>query len=154
MQRYAMQTFATPVDHSFGYTPDTAYFTIDGMFQQGLDVAPELAVNHLENYNYREAWGIPVAPEAYKRNLDLFGDQYSNFNAGKILFYLEGFGGLRYSIPENQLTIRPAMPTTWDWMEIRLPIKGQWTKIRYSAESVEVSGCPLDVVLPEAASEN
>lgn len=154
MAKQSMQTFATPVDHSFGYTPDTAYFTIDGMFQQGLDVAPELAVNHLENYNYREAWGIPVAPEAYKRNLDLFGDQYSNFNAGKILFYLEGFGGLRYSIPENQLTIRPAMPTTWDWMEIRLPIKGQWTKIRYSAESVEVSGCPLDVVLPEAASEN
>ena len=153
MAKQSMQTFATPVDHSFGYTPDTAYFTIDGMFQQGLDVAPELAVNHLENYNYREAWGIPVAPEAYKRNLDLFGDQYSNFNAGKILFYLEGFGGLRYSIPENQLTIRPAMPTTWDWMEIRLPIKGQWTKIRYSAESVEVSGCPLDVVLPEAASE-
>ena len=50
MAKQSMQTFATPVDHSFGYTPDTAYFTIDGMFQQGLDVAPELAVNHLEGH--------------------------------------------------------------------------------------------------------
>lgn len=149
MAKQSMKTFATPVDHSFGYTPDTAYFTLDGMFVQGLDVAPELTINHLENYNYREEWGIPVAPEAYKRNLELFGDQYSNFNAGKILLYIEGFCGLQYSIPDNELTVRPAMPKSWEWMEIRLPIKDEWTKIRYTKNSVEVSGCPLQVVLPE-----
>ena len=93
--------------------------------------------------------GIPVAPEAYKRNLELFGDQYSNFNAGKILLYIEGFCGLQYSIPDNELTIRPAMPKSWEWMEIRLPIKDEWTKIRYTKNSVEVSGCPLQVVQPE-----
>ena len=149
MAKQSMETFATSVDHSFGYTPDTAYFTLDGMFVQGLDVAPELTINHLENYNYREEWGIPVAPEAYKRNLELFGDQYSNFNAGKILLYIEGFCGLQYSIPDNELTIRPAMPKSWEWMEIRLPIKDEWTKIRYTKNSVEVSGCPLQVVQPE-----
>ena len=38
MSRQSMKTFATKVDHSFGYTPDTAYFTLDGMFQQGFVV--------------------------------------------------------------------------------------------------------------------
>lgn len=146
MSKQSMKTFATPVDHSFGYTPDTAYFTLDGMFVQGLDVAPELAINHLENYNFREEWGIPVAPEAYKRNLELFGDQYSNFNAGKILLYLEGFAGLEYSLPDDELRIRPAMPKNWDWMEVRLPIKGKWTKIQYTQDGVRVSGSPLEVV--------
>ncbi|MEM1295117.1 MAG: hypothetical protein AAGH89_07110, partial [Verrucomicrobiota bacterium] len=36
MSKQAMRAFATDVDHSFGYTPDTAYFTLDGLFQQGL----------------------------------------------------------------------------------------------------------------------
>jgi hypothetical protein len=118
------------------------------MFVQGLEVAPELTINHLENYNFRDAWGIPVAPEAYKRNLELFGDQYSNFNAGKILLYLEGFAGLEYSLPEKALTIRPALPKSWEWMEIRLPIKGKWTKLHYTHDGVRVSGSPLEVVKP------
>lgn len=149
MCKQSMKTFATPVDHSFGYTPDTAYFTLDGMFVQGLKVAPELTINHLENYNFREEWNIPVAPEAYKRNLELFGDQYSNFNAGKILLYLEGFAGLEYSLPDNELRIRPAMPKSWDWMEVRLPIKGKWTKIRYTQDEVRVAGSPLKVIQPK-----
>ena len=148
MSKQSMEKFATPVDHSFGYTPDTAYFTLDGMFTQRLEVAPELTVNHLENYNFHEEWGIPVAPEAYKRNIELFGDQYSNFNAGKILLYLEGFAGLEYSLPEEQLTVRPALPKSWEWMEIRLPIKGKWTKLHYTHDGVRVSGSPLEVVKP------
>ena len=94
----------------------------------------------------RGDWGIPVAPEAYRRDLTLFGDQYSNFNAGKILLYLEGFGGLAVSIPGKKLTIRPALPKAWQWMEVRIPIAGKWTKIRYSDRGVEVSGCPLEVI--------
>ena len=149
MSKQSMKTFATPVDHSFGYTPDTAYFTLDGMFVQGLEVAPELTINHLENYNYREEWGIPVAPEAYKRNLELFGDQYSNFNAGKILLYLEGFAGLEYSVIDETLTIRPAMPKSWEWMEVRLPIEGKWTQIQYTHDGVRVSGSPFEVMKPD-----
>ena len=144
MSRHAMKTFKKPADHSFGYTPDTAYFTLDGMFRQHLvKEATELTLNHLENYNYHAEWKIPVAPEAYKRDLTLFGDQYSNFNAGKILLYLEGLAGLKYSLPGQQLTIRPALPQAWEWMEVRLPIAGQWTRIRYTGNDVEVTDCPL-----------
>ena len=133
-----------PVDHSFGYTPDTAYFTLDGMFRQGLKkIASKLTLNHLANYNYHEEWQVPVAPEAYKRNLDLFGDQYSNFNAGKLLLYLEGLAGIKYSLPDQKLSIDPALPETWEWMEVRLPIDNQWTKVRYTQDGIEVSGNPF-----------
>ena len=86
---------------------------------------------------------MPVAPEAYERDLKLFGDQYSNFNAGKILLYLEGLAGLKYSLPKNELAVRPALPKDWEWMEVRFPIKEKWTKIRYTEEKVEVAGSPL-----------
>ena len=146
MSKHSMETFKTKVDHSFGYTPDTAYFTLDGMFRQKLvKEATELTLNHLANYNFHDQWKIPVAPEAYKRDLTLFGDQYSNFNAGKILLYLEGLAGLKISIPDKQLTIRPALPESWQWMEIRLPIAGKWTKIRYTKDNVQVTGCPISV---------
>ena len=50
MSKQSMKTFETAVDHSFGYTPDTAYFTLDGMFRQRLaDPAWRLTLNHLEN---------------------------------------------------------------------------------------------------------
>ena len=149
MSKQSMRTFKTDVDHSFGYTPDTAYFTLDGIFRQGLvDEATELTLNHLENYNYHREWQIPVAPEAYERDLTLFGDQYSNFNAGKILLYLEGLAGLKYSLPDKQFTVHPALPRSWGWMEIRLPIAGEWTRIRYSKNAgVRVSGCPLPVTV-------
>ncbi|MGY8767743.1 MAG: glycosyl hydrolase family 65 protein [Pirellulales bacterium] len=148
MSNQSMKVFNTSVDHSFGYTPDTAYFTLDGMFQQGqTEEASELTLNHLANYNYHEKWQIPIAPEAYRRDLTLFGDQYSNFNAGKILLYLEGLAGINYSVPNQQITIRPALPKSWEWMEIRLPIAGQWTKIRYTQDGVQVSDCPLEVAL-------
>jgi len=148
MSKQAMRKFQTPVDHSFGYTPDTAYFTLDGMFQQGLgEVASKLTLNHLANYNYHEEWGIPVAPEAYRRDLSLFGDQYSNFNAGKILLYLEGMAGLEVSIPEKELRVRAAMPEAWEWMEVRLPVAGEWTRVRYGKDGVKVTGCPLRVMV-------
>lgn len=152
MSRQSMHTFKTDVDHSFGYTPDTAYFTLDGLFRQGMvDEATELTLNHIANYNYHQEWQIPVAPEAYTRDGLLFGDQYSNFNAGKILLYLEGLAGLQYSIPEQHFTVRPALPDSWEWMEIRLPIAGQWTRIWYARDKVQVRGCPFPVT--RAAAE-
>ena len=154
MAKESMEKFKTKVDHSFGYTPDTAYFTLDGMFKQNLpQEASQLTLNHLSNYNYHETWQIPIAPEAFKRDLTLFGDQYSNFNAGKILLYLEGLGGLKYSIPKGTLQIRPALPANWEWMEIRLPISGKWTKIRYTKENVEIKGCPIKVQITTLGSE-
>ena len=97
----------------------------------------------MSNYNWHDEWSIPVAPEACRRDRTLFGDEYSDFNAGKILVYLEGVGGLKYSSPENILLVRPALPDDWEWMEIRLPLKGEWTTIRYEKDTVDVSGSPL-----------
>ena len=151
MARQSMKQFATKVDHSFGYTPDTAYFTLDGLFRQGIrEKGAELTLNHLRNYNYHHEWGIPVAPEAYRRDLSLFGDQFSNFNAGKILLYLEGLAGLHISIPENRATITPSLPREWEWMEFRLPIKDHWTTFRYERDAGKVQGCPLDFTVSES----
>ena len=155
MAKKAMSVFSSADDHSFGYTPDTAYFTLDGMFRQGFPkIASDLTLNHLENYNYHDEWDMPVAPEAYTRDLSLFGDQYSNFNAGKILLYLEGLFGLSYSIPDQALSIRDSMPTNWEWMEMDLPVGNQsdWTKIRIERnngflgglrKSISIQNCPL-----------
>ena len=148
MSRQSMSQFDTQVDDSFGYTPDTAYFLLDGLFRQGLsDVASQLTLNHIENYNFHDQWQIPVAPEAYRRNGTLFGDQYSNFNAGKILLYLEGLAGLQISVPGRKLTIKPALPEDWEWMEVRFPIDGQWTTVRYKKDGVSVIGSPLPTVI-------
>ena len=145
MSRQSMARFNTPVDHSFGYTPDTAYFTLDGMFRQRLSKeASQLTLNHIENYNWSARWNVPVAPEAYRRDLKLFGDQYSNFNAGKILLYLEGLAGLSYSVPKKRLTVNSALPKSWEWMEVRLPITGEWVSIKYSLDDVSVSGLKND----------
>ena len=44
------KTFASQDDHALGYTPDTAYFALDGMFSQGLLAeTPELTLNQLTN---------------------------------------------------------------------------------------------------------
>ena len=158
MAKRSMSKFTSPPDLDFGYTPDTAYFTLDGMFRQGFPkIASELTVNHLENYNYHEEWGVPVAPEAYRRDLTLFGDQYSNFNAGKILLFLEGLFGLSYSLPEQTLSLREAMPAPWNWMELEVPIgeKTGRTKIRIERQNkkgglskrISVENCPLKVKL-------
>jgi predicted HNH restriction endonuclease len=144
MSKQSMQDFATDVDHSFGYTPDTAYFTLDGIFCQDLlGEATELTLNHLLNYNFHSDWKIPVAPEAYKRDRTLFGDQYSNFNAGKILLYLEGIGGLNLSLPNQMLTVKPALPKAWDWMEICFPIQDKWTRVHYRHDETKIEGSPI-----------
>jgi len=162
MSRQSMQAFATKVDHSFGYTPDTAYFTLSGMFRQRLgDPAWRLTLNHLKNYNFHTGWNMPVAPEACTRSGQLFGDQYSNFNAGKLLLYLAGLAGLEYSIPDHRLVVHDTMPADWKWMEVRLPIQmpGEkhisWPVIRYErtesrsgiTKSIRVTDCPLQVTL-------
>jgi len=168
MSSQTMDTFATDVDHSFGYTPDTAYFTLDGMFRQRLgDPAWRLTLNHLENYNFSVDWNVPVAPEAYTRSGKLFGDQYSNFNAGKLLLYLEGLAGVEYSIPDNRFVVHDTMPTEWKWMEIRVPLQlpgektTRWPTVRYErsrngseiVKSIRVADCPLRITIEPWSEE-
>ena len=164
MSRQSMKHFATKVDNAFGYTPDTAYFTLSGMFRQRLGhPAWHLTLNHLENYNFHSDWNIPVAPEAYRRDGELFGDQYSNFNAGKLLLFLEGLAGLEYSIPDRRLIVHDTMPTTWKWMEVRIPIqmpgekRTRWPVIRFERtarrnenevlKSIRVTDSPLRITI-------
>ena len=132
---WSLQTDPAPRDNGTGQ-----------IWENGYDSERGAKVHYIQDNNFHEEWGIPE-PEAYRRNLDLFGDQYSNFNAGKILLYLEGLAGLEYSIPDDQLSVTPALPEQWDWMEIRLPVKGEWTKIRYEKDGAVVSGSPLPVTV-------
>lgn len=59
-------------------------------------------LTHLKKYNMQ--WGIPVAPEGYKKDFSLFGDTYNNFNAGNLDVILEGIGGFNYSVVNNVFT--------------------------------------------------
>ncbi len=136
---------------NFMVTPDTTWFAFRGMYKHHVtDRANELTLFHLKNYNMK--WGIPIAPEAMKETLELHGDAYSNFNAGKILLILEGIFGLSYSVVGDTFTVADNMPTEWSYMETYVPINenGQtrWTYVRVDREeqggvvtkSVEVEG--------------
>ena len=158
MARRSMREYAGEADLAFGSTPDTAYFTLDGPFRQGLrDDASRLTLAHLLAYNWHADWDVPVAPEAYRRDGRLFGDQYSNFNAGKLLLVLEGLCGLHLDVPSDTLTVREAMPAEWDWMEVAFPLtrRGeddpQWPTVRCERTDddieINVTDCPLRVVV-------
>ncbi|MFT4690663.1 MAG: hypothetical protein ACJASX_000391 [Limisphaerales bacterium] len=64
MSKRAMKKFNTPVDHSFGYTPDTAYFTLDGIFRQRIEKAPELTLNHLDGISNSSVTNTPTSTPA------------------------------------------------------------------------------------------
>jgi len=90
-------------------------------------------------------WGMPIAPEAWSAEPAPWGDQYSNFNAGKILFFLEGMAGIEYSVPDQTLTVCDNMPEQWESMEVRIPVElngsVRWPRITYQrfaeADAVE-----------------
>jgi len=89
-------------------------------------------------------WGIPVAPESRRMDNSPAGDQYSNFNAGKILLILEGIGGLRFSTHDDSFTFADNLPLQWTFMEFRVPVVRReggdviWVKAR--AERSEMGG--------------
>ena len=124
----------------FFITPDTNTFMLLGMFDTHVDdYATRLAIDHLKNYNFHEAWDIPIAPEAIDKSYGLFGDQYSNFNAGKILVILEGICGLSYSVVDDSFTVAENLPLEWDYMETYVPIKHngptQWTRVMVTRDA-------------------
>ena len=85
-------------------TLDTNYFLQMGMYAVDLEeYANRIAIDHLKKYNYN--WGVPCAPEAMGDDYEFAGDQYSDFNAGKILVILEGIFGLSYSVVEDEFTV-------------------------------------------------
>ena len=56
-----------------------------------------------------------------KETLELHGDQYSNFNAGKILLILEGIFGLSYSVINDSFTVA-SICLMISFMETYIPI--------------------------------
>jgi hypothetical protein len=91
-------------------------------------------LSHLKGYNME--WGIPVAPESLDIDFEPWGDEYSNFNAGKILLIIEGILGLNYSVVDGTFTVSDHLPMEWDYMETYVPIhengQNRWTKVRAS----------------------
>ena len=108
-------------------------------------------------YNFRcfdDGACIPVAPEALTMGLTMHGDQYSNFNAGKIVNIIEGLGGLRYSTVDDSFTFADNLPTNWTYMEWRVPVRtGQDAQVQYVSarveRSVEVDGTVTKTVTVE-----
>jgi hypothetical protein len=143
------------ISPDFTITPDTAWWALRGMYLHHVGTnANKITLAHLKGYNME--WGIPVAPESLDINFDPWGDQFSNFNAGKLLLILEGMAGVDYSIPDGTFTVADHMPAEWSYMEMKLPVTqpGQtdWVDIRIDRtegtngvidKTVTVSGNPL-----------
>ncbi len=109
-------------DPEFASTPDTNYYALIGMYKSNVGrYANQCALAHLESYNMH--WGIPIAPEAWSSEPAPWGDQYSNFNAGKILLILEGIAGIQYSVPDDTLVVCENFPEEWHSMEVRVPVE-------------------------------
>lgn len=138
----------------FTATPDTNYYSLIGMYKSNVGRNANIcALAHLKKYNMN--WGIPIAPEAWDIEPGPWGDQYSNFNAGKILVIIEGMGGLEYSVPDSSFTVSDCMPEQWSYMQWRVPIKidGKmyWPKVdvtrkengRTVSKTVSITGNPM-----------
>lgn len=139
-------------DPEFSSTPDTNYYALIGMYKSGVGRdANRCALMHLKKYNTH--WGIPIAPEAWGAGPSPWGDQYSNFNAGKILLFLEGMAGIEYSVPDSTLTVRDTMPEQWDSMEVRFPVDIEgtrhWPCVAYRRKKTE-RGVAKAIVVEES----
>jgi len=135
LSRTARQDWPADPD-VFAVVPDGNWYILRGLYMHQVDrLANQFTLDHLRQYNM-EWGGIPVAPEARTSAFELFGDQFSNFNAGKILLLLEGIGGLRYSVHDDEFTFADSLPTNWTFMEFRVPVIAQagaqvtWVKAR------------------------
>ena len=160
MSRQSMKIFASKVDHSFGYTPDTAYFTLDGMFRQRLgEPAWQLTLNHLQT--------TTIIPTGIFRSLRK--PTHDRRTVRRSVFELQRWQnaavprrarGLEYSIPENPRRARHDA-VNWEWMEVRIPIQmpgeqeTRWPVIRFDrsksgqeiTKSIRVTDCPLRITI-------
>jgi len=146
-----------PNDASYNFvvTPDANWYMLRGLYMHTVDaLANKFTLAHLKKYNME--WGIPVAPETRRRDFTMHGDQYSNFNAGKILLILEGIGGIRYSTADDSFTFADNLPREWTFMEFRIPVQKAgadvvWVKARAErlqdggnvVKRVTVESCPF-----------
>jgi len=112
MAKKSMSLFNSADDQSFGYTPDTAYFTLDGIFRQGFPkIASDLTLNHLENYNFHKEWKIPMAPEAYRRDLACLATNIPILMPEKFFFFSRDW--LAYLIQFRTIYYILKIPCQW-----------------------------------------
>ena len=88
-QTRQVNALANPIDM---HTIDALANPIDRHTIDAL--ANKFTLAHLKRYNMEGS--VPIAPESRKMDWTPYGDQYSNFNAGKILLLLEGTDELQY----------------------------------------------------------
>ena len=138
LARIAVKDWAAHDPDPFAIVPDANWYMIRTLFKHNVNkYANKFTLAHLAKYNMEAKWGgIPVAPEGRLKDNALFGDQFSNFNAGKILLFLEGLGGLSYSAVDDQFTFADSLPAEWDFLEFQVPVGivggggGAWVKAR------------------------
>ena len=119
--------------NDFAVVPDANWYIIRALYVHTIDaLANKFLLGHLKTYHME--WGLPSSTEGRHLDFTLFGDRYSNFNAGKILLILEGLGGLRYSVHEDTFTFADNLPLEWDFMEFHVPVLNgsvtTWVKAR------------------------
>ena len=129
------------VDRDFTIVPDGNYYMIKPFYMHKVSgIANKVCLAHLKRYNMER--GFPVAPEARELDLSEFGNQYNNFNAGKILLILQGIGGLKVSTTDDTLTFADNLPSNWTFMEYRVPVRkdGLVTWVTARAERRQEAG--------------
>ena len=124
------------------------------MFRQDQAYAGILTTLNHTKAMHRE-WGYPVAPEAWEENHLAWGSRYYNWDLAHVLPIIEWLAGLDYSIPDQQFTFAPHLPSTWDFIETYTPVviddETKWVHARVDRTQTEdavqlvasVSGNPL-----------
>ena len=94
---------------AFKVVPDSNWYVLSALYKHNINgLANKYTLEHLKKYNME--WGIPSATEGRHLDDSIFGDRYSNFNAGKILLIIEGIGGIKYSMHEDSFTYSENLP--------------------------------------------
>jgi len=143
-----------PRNGPFEVSTISTWLAIEGMFRHHCDdAAIRCTLDHLRGMI--KDYGYPVAPECWDRDYKPWGSMYYNWCGAMNALLLGRIAGVRYSIPEQTLTLCDHLPPSWDWLEVRVPIvvDGQtlWARARVSRrekggrveKTVEVEGCPL-----------
>ncbi|MBC8434861.1 MAG: chitobiase/beta-hexosaminidase C-terminal domain-containing protein [Verrucomicrobia bacterium] len=144
----------SPPNGIFRCSTISTWLAIDGMFRQDQAYAGILTTLNHTKAMHRE-WGYPVAPEAWEENHLAWGSRYYNWDLAHVLPIIEWLAGLDYSIPDQQFTFAPHLPSTWDFIETYTPVviddETKWVHARVDRTQTEdavqlvasVSGNPL-----------
>ncbi len=151
----------TPENGPFAVSTISSWLAIEGMFRHRCSAeAVHCTLGHIRGM-HRE-FGYPISPESWDGNSKPWGSMYYNWDGAIIPLFIERLAGIRYSIPEQTLTVRDHLPDTWDFIEIQTPIvkegETKWAFIRIErtkeGKAVEVRNNPLEQLRVESWLED